>query len=582
MFKIEYLKLYGFNEEEYTYCFSEGINFIKGGNGTGKTQFYEFIDFIFGKNIPEIAESEWYKGTLKKGEIKFSFNGLSYQICRELAWSKKNYFKYAKDNEYQELDLEDYKEKLNSVFFPDRKIARTLHEVTGERLSYRSFTLFSFFGEDRQGRLYDFFDKCDDLKYSIKLPVILDFLFNESVFEILKTKNNIEKIRTEISRMEDMKRQNSFYIEKINSLFGVLKIFLNFDGKNTSTVNAEIENMRLLTLSEKKKDPPAVITELEATYNSLSDQIKAIEAARFDVKQFEKESLNRKKLLEKLDSLIKSHSEYEYLINPIKTNIKALEQNISFCKYAVQDETLKKWKARREQVKKQLQQAQTRFVCYSVEEKTKALLLLEEYLKQYNKSFDEDSLKSLQEEARRLSISLKELQERDNINLINKVSTDITNLYLSAADTSVLVSKNKERKGFSIAYVKRGNTLQPQHIEDAQLVDYHTGSLARHTLIRLCGYLAFLKLLVEKKDLPFIPILVIDHISKNFDAANNKAIGAILNNFYSIVKKEAIQIIMFDDKSASDLNVKSDHYEDLVKPGKSGFNPFYYKENLPN
>ena len=50
MFKIEELILYSTNQEEYTYKFSEGINYYRGENDKGKTEFYNFLDYMLGSS----------------------------------------------------------------------------------------------------------------------------------------------------------------------------------------------------------------------------------------------------------------------------------------------------------------------------------------------------------------------------------------------------------------------------------------------------------------------------------------------------------------------------------------------------
>ena len=47
MFKINNLILYDLNDNKYTYDFSCGVNYIRGSNSTGKTEFYKFIDYMF-------------------------------------------------------------------------------------------------------------------------------------------------------------------------------------------------------------------------------------------------------------------------------------------------------------------------------------------------------------------------------------------------------------------------------------------------------------------------------------------------------------------------------------------------------
>ncbi len=50
MFKINKLKMYGIDGDEFTYEFESGINYFKGKNSSGKTEFYSFIDFMFGSS----------------------------------------------------------------------------------------------------------------------------------------------------------------------------------------------------------------------------------------------------------------------------------------------------------------------------------------------------------------------------------------------------------------------------------------------------------------------------------------------------------------------------------------------------
>lgn len=50
MFKITELIMFDMDDKSYTYQFSEGINYFKGKNSSGKTEFYLFLDFMFGSS----------------------------------------------------------------------------------------------------------------------------------------------------------------------------------------------------------------------------------------------------------------------------------------------------------------------------------------------------------------------------------------------------------------------------------------------------------------------------------------------------------------------------------------------------
>ena len=85
-----------------------------------------------------------------------------------------------------------------------------------------------------------------------------------------------------------------------------------------------------------------------------------------------------------------------------------------------------------------------------------------------------------------------------------------------------------------------------------------------------------MKILLAEEKYPIIPFLVIDHISKPFDASNAKAIGQVIEKAYTYIGKENLQIFMFDDEEYSAVALQPEQFENLVSETKSGFNPFYY------
>lgn len=50
MFKIINLELCSVDDSKFIYEFKPGINYFKGKNSSGKTEFYSFIDFMFGSS----------------------------------------------------------------------------------------------------------------------------------------------------------------------------------------------------------------------------------------------------------------------------------------------------------------------------------------------------------------------------------------------------------------------------------------------------------------------------------------------------------------------------------------------------
>ena len=159
MFRIETLTLYNLDDEKYTYSFSAGLNYFVGSNSTGKTVFYNFIDYMFGSSAP-ISKDPWFRGSLKKAEMEFTYCNIKYKAIRTID-SNKNFFGYSDDINLEPVNEDLYKERMNSVFTPDEETLKEFRKFVEEDISYRTFTLFNFLGETRQGVLNNFFDKCD-------------------------------------------------------------------------------------------------------------------------------------------------------------------------------------------------------------------------------------------------------------------------------------------------------------------------------------------------------------------------------------------------------------------------------------
>lgn len=243
-------------------------------------------------------------------------------------------------------------------------------------------------------------------------------------------------------------------------------------------------------------------------------------------------------------------------------------------------------KKQREVIKQEILCNDYRFKRFNVDEKIKAVAIIEDYLNE-DIMYNDSDLKEKRKRIKQIKELIKILQNTDDIDKVEAISNSITNLYKSAGKVSELVKHDVNLDGFKIQYIKKGNILQPMisnnevetnddiKVENSE--KYYTGSMARHTLMQLSGYLSFLELLIKENRYPVVPILVIDHISKPFDAINRRAIGVILQKFYEKVDESDIQIFMFDDKNSDELLITNASINNLVSDSKSGFNPFYYE-----
>lgn len=588
MFKIDKLIMKSNHNEEFTYKFEYGINYFKGKNSSGKTEFYKFIDYMLGSS-EKINKQYWYKDSLKEATMEIFYDNITYVLTRTLD-AEKNYLYYKDEEQGDSIGSREYKDKLNSIFTKEELFLKDIREFTDENLTYRSFTMFNFLGEKRQGVLNDFLDKCSDIRYSVKLNPILNFIFNKNLSLIFKLKKELEVLENEVKSIERTASRFDFICNKVNLNLHKLNILLPYNGRNSDEIKEQIESIKSME-SKINKNSTKTIAELEAIFNNLDEQIKIYENRILDSKRMNIEGENRKILLERLNLILQNANELQYLIEPVTHLVQDLESSISFNNYIINDTAVQEMRKQRENLKKEIFNNNYRFKRFNIDEKIKAIAIVEDYLSE-NISYNEDELKEKRKRIRAIKEEIKILQNADDVEKIEMISESITNLYRSAYEVSELVKHDIDIEGFKIQYIKKGNILQPMitvnedERSDAKIVGeggkkslekYYTGSMARHTLIQLSGYLSFLELLIKENKYPIVPILAIDHISKPFDLINREAIGTILEKFYERIDRENIQIFMFDDENNDDLLVTNVTVDNLISENKSGFNPFYYE-----
>lgn len=580
MFKISKLIMYSMDDKIFTYEFELGINYFRGKNSSGKTEFYNFIDFMFGSS-DDIMKKPWYVDSLKKATMIFEIDDIKYCISRTRE-PDTNHLYYFDETESDPINLREYKDKLNSIFARDINLLKDIRNFTDEELTYRSFTMFNFLGEKRQGAIHDFLDKCSDVRYSVKLSPILNFIFNKNLEKIYELQKELEDMIDDLKQMEINSARYDFIIKQVNSNLKKLGGNIWYTGKNVDDIRKHLNTIKNMQNTEKKKKEKN-IADLEVMFNNISEQIKVYENSISDTKQFEKDNENRKLLLSKLEDLIKENKDFNYLVEPLKNLLTNIENTITFSKYVISDNTIKELKKQKETLRTEIRRNDSRFKIYTLEEKSKSIALIEDYLSTDVHSSDEE-IKVKKKRIREIRAELKALQTSDDSKKIREISEDITSLYYSAKEISSVVEDDMNQEGFKIQYIKRGNILQPvvtkvieadNSIDENKEMNYYIGSMARHTLIQLCGYLAFLNFLLKDNRYPLIPILVIDHISKPFDEKNSKAIGKVISMAYESIGKENLQIFMFDDEQFETLLIQPDHFENLVNENKTGFNPFF-------
>ncbi|EJM7974697.1 hypothetical protein NO229_002724, partial [Listeria monocytogenes] len=536
-----------------------------------------FIDFMFGSSY-DISNIPWYEN-LEKAVMVFQKDGIKYKIVRTKN-SNINYFDYIDEPNYDnnEIDFEEYKAKLMAVFSPNEKNLRELRAFIDEDITYRTFTLFNFLGETRQGVVNDFFDKSHEIKYALKLDSILNFIFNKNLEAINQLKIEFNSLTSDVNKIQAELESNNFIRKRINGLLLQLGVKKIFNGKNSSDIYMEIEKFE--KMEEKPTNDKVDLSSLEIYYNTLSEQINEYDKIIQDSKQIENDNRNRESLLRNLQELVRDKKDYQYLINPIISTLNELENSISFSRYVRQDEVVKKLKEQKNDVKDEIQRQSSKFKMYSFNEKTEKIVILKDLLGQKNNEIDLEDLEKKKRRIKDIRYELKKLQNSEDKEKLNKISNLMTTLYKSSKEISTISKTDFNNEGFHLEYIKKGNSIQTIIFDELndKKDRYYIGSMARHTMMQLCGYLSFLVMMIKEDRYPLIPFLVLDHISKQFDKENGKAIGSILAELYKNIDKEDLQIFIFDDETCENLNISADYSENLLLNNKTGFVPFYKPE----
>ncbi|EAC6293435.1 hypothetical protein D5S31_15370, partial [Listeria monocytogenes] len=201
-----------------------------------------------------------------------------------------------------EIDFEEYKAKLMAVFSPNEKNLRELRAFIDEDITYRTFTLFNFLGETRQGVVNDFFDKSHEIKYALKLDSILNFIFNKNLEAINQLKIEFNSLTSDVNKIQAELESNNFIRKRINGLLLQLGVKKIFNGKNSSDIYMEIEKFE--KMEEKPTNDKVDLSSLEIYYNTLSEQINEYDKIIQDSKQIENDNRNRESLLRNLQELV--------------------------------------------------------------------------------------------------------------------------------------------------------------------------------------------------------------------------------------------------------------------------------------
>lgn len=442
MFKINSISIFDGEDNSYTYDFQEGVNYIRADNSKGKTVFYQFIDYILGGSLKSNLEGA---EKIVSTEMIFEYKGHTFKVCRVLG-REENYFYLDNQETAKPIDSTEYKSKLNSIFSSNDEEQRKIKEFTGENITFRQFTMFNFLGENRQGQLQNFWDKASDIKYSVRLNPLMNYIFNPHLEEISKLLNVIKHSKQELAQLETETKQSDFFISEINKNLNILGIKVQFSGLNKDKILAELNTVKQSSQKIGATDDKS-LADLLTQKNSLDEQIKIYRNNISVLKQDQRINKNRSQMLQSLKRLIDENEEYKYLVEPIEQVLHSIEGDLDFSNYIIKDKTVEALEKQSFELKRIINRKESGLRPFSLEDKVKAIVLLEEYLQQ-DFIVNNSKLEQLKTRIRELRKKLNELQNEDDKKKISNLSKNITDIYISSSSVSKFVLEDVERDNF--------------------------------------------------------------------------------------------------------------------------------------
>lgn len=575
---IEKLILKRTNGETFEYTFSRGINYFKGDNSCGKTEFFIFLDYMLGRS-ENLNGKDWFL-ELESGSLV---------LCN---WNNRYCFSRYKDNNHYsvqvnseekcELTIDEYINYLSIIIAKEDNISLgKFKDYADFNNTIRSSTAFNFLESSGLGLGYknNFLTKCQDYKYQKWVMLILDFLFNPNANKIVSIKNELKLLKKQLSEQQKYLEKLTLYKDSINTSLSSLgsKIQLKDNLSSLETVKKELQKIKNFHTSYD-------IPHYSEIYNlnDITERIKILKNKEQDIDDLKKSNENRVKFLKSLKEIASKSSNYHDLISPLEELISELNTNISFSDILVKEKPYEKLESLKHKMQTTTNEKQSQYIKIELENKIQEISLIEHFIQLYEGEYKNIDIESTQKKINELQDELEKLKLGTDESIVHDFSSTLCKLYFSGKEQSDLIKSDAMVPGFILDYIPKINSIIPSTIipnednSDAKLkLEKYRGSQARAAILQLCGYCTLNLFIQKNQNINCLPILVTDYFTQPITEKNLGAIGTILNTFISMVGEENFQIIMFDVKEPRQLNIAEDRSQNLIINPKTGFIPWY-------
>lgn len=580
MFNIKKIILH--NEAKTFEIPISNYNFIIGKNSTGKTVFYNIINFMLGSSN-DVFELQGLDN-ITSIEIKIENNDKFLYAKR----TRKDF--YIKENSiYNKKTSKEYKNCITNFISQNDKFKeyfKIYKDIYEEDLTCRAFSFINLLDEKGLGNITSVFTDAKENKNIFRTKKIMQLLFN---LNNLKKQITIEK---EIKTLEKQIVTNtteyykfSFYENSIKNCFEKLNLKYNEN-------NYEINYKNYLNYKNNQQfeqcNLDVEIIETEHKKNKCEQKIRVLKSLKKEISSIDQKQKNINALKNLLLNITEKNDNYHQLTTEIEKNLNNVEQqekiyNLFDYEYSIQELNNKIIA-----YNKDLQIAKNLTNNLSIQDKFKYQGVIETSFENFDKKIDKNNIdlenKKLDDYKNELKSIKKNYISEDVANSINKYIHD---KYLDSDMTFSFIKQDKKTQGFKIKF----NPLllnicgEKEEIKNNKILKkvYLPGSMARQTMWQILTYLAIHDYLnIHFKDLSYLPVLLLDSINQPFDESFNENsqieenLKLNMEKFYKLIKDECqrmgLQLFIF---SKSDSNIEDYDKINLNEFENKGFNPWH-------
>lgn len=608
-FRINKIKLWFKNNTEPVILTFENnkVNVITGGSGTGKTSILSIIDYCLLSTYARIPEEAINENIIWYG-IDFNINEKNFAIARKSPvnnlGSKEIYFSgtgILPEFPTQNNDIKQLKNILEREFGIDENFKMPYggkYIMSGSKISYRYFLLFTTLSEDIVANTSTFFDY--DLYDREKYVEALDRIFYlaigvDDIGNVL-VREKINSLEKDLTRIE---RRNKV-LDKEELLFG-------------KKIQELILRAQEYDLIERKLFTNEVgLQRLQKLINSLGNEIEySNDSLQIDEYNSNKRSLYRKlRNLERFDNEFKLYKEnlkndydslkpikyltenFNQLIPTLELNsfLLSLEESLSKVKAEISNKVpfvtnikaeVKELKSQIEFIDIELQRYTSKNMDFG-KEIHKYIFIgeiksqLSFYENKWDNEVEEISTSEIENDIESLLEQIQDTEEKRRILLADLEST--IQGYYNISDSMGVY------KDYKVYFDVRTKSLKVR--KDYELSSSTIGSKSNYMFLHLFLFLGMHEHFIKQK-INFVPqFLIIDQPSQPYyesKKANSESVDddklklqnafKLLNNFITKINenyKEDFQIILLEHASPNyweDLNLANFH---LVKEFRDG------------